>query len=166
MSPKSRSIYRRQMEALKDPLKYRQWVIQQLRRASHKWPALVLAKEAAKTRVKKNEYTGRQCMHFRCVGCEKEYPHNAKHLRMDHIKPVVNPKKGFDSFDTWIRRCFVPDISDYQPMCPECHQEKTNAENSIRYSKRVRKKSPKNKTNTTSSKSNRGRRKSNGRRSR
>lgn len=44
----------------------------------------------------------------------------------DHIEPVVNPKTGFVSWDEFFDRLFKGAL---QPLCWNCHQIKTQAEN-------------------------------------
>lgn len=43
---------------------------------------------------------------------------------IDHIDPVVDPKKGFTSWDDLIERLFC-EKEGLQLLCPECHEEKT-----------------------------------------
>jgi 5-methylcytosine-specific restriction endonuclease McrA len=46
---------------------------------------------------------------------------------VDHIKPVVDPIKGFQSWDIFIDRLFC-EASNLQAICKPCHLLKTNKE--------------------------------------
>jgi hypothetical protein len=46
---------------------------------------------------------------------------------VDHISPVVDPKKGFVSWDVYITRMFC-EIDGLQVMCKPCHKIKTAEE--------------------------------------
>lgn len=48
-------------------------------------------------------------------------------LELDHITPVVEPSKGFGSWDDYIRGLWVDD-SGYQGLCSDCHAEKSAKE--------------------------------------
>ena len=64
-------------------------------------------------------------MHYRCVTCEGVFI--AADVQVDHINPVVDPKKGFVSWDVYITRMFC-EIEGLQVMCKPCHKEKTAQE--------------------------------------
>jgi 5-methylcytosine-specific restriction endonuclease McrA len=52
-------------------------------------------------------------------------------VAVDHKEPVIDPNKGFESWDTYYARLFVTrDL--LQALCKECHQAKSNGENKIR----------------------------------
>lgn len=50
---------------------------------------------------------------------------------VDHIQPVIDPKKGFVSWDDVIARMFC-EKEDFQILCHECHSNKTKEEKEIR----------------------------------
>jgi len=50
---------------------------------------------------------------------------------VDHILPVVDPKKGFISWDHLINRLFV-EQEGLQLLCADCHARKTADERQIR----------------------------------
>lgn len=53
-------------------------------------------------------------------------------IQMDHIDPVIPPKKGWVwSWDEYIDRLFV-DIDGWQGICKTCHDNKTNDEKKLR----------------------------------
>lgn len=48
----------------------------------------------------------------------------------DHIHPVIDPNRGFVSWDELIKRLFV-EIDGFQAICNACHKNKTNEERSL-----------------------------------
>ena len=48
-------------------------------------------------------------------------------IELDHITPVIEPSKGFGSWDDYIRALWV-DETGYQCICRECHAVKTAKE--------------------------------------
>lgn len=101
------------------------WLIYKLRRLSMMWPEKTEAFRGA--RIERGVY--------KCAGCEGEF--KRKQVYADHIKPIVDPKKGFENWDKLIKRLFCM-ASGYQILCKSCHDDKTQEENEIR--KKYRKK--------------------------
>jgi 5-methylcytosine-specific restriction endonuclease McrA len=67
---------------------------------------------------------------YRCAGCRRLFA--GDNVTVDHINPVVNPLCGFEGYDTFCARLFVP-ISLLQTLCKlKCHKEKTASENKVR----------------------------------
>lgn len=56
-------------------------------------------------------------------------------MQVDHIKPVVDPKKGFTTWDEFIDRLFC-ERKNLQAICLECHKVKTAEEKEIRNASR------------------------------
>jgi hypothetical protein len=108
--------------------RYRSFVTSTLRAGSRKWPPKYETLNAAKTEKKINKATGRLAQHYLCAMCEQEY--TQKNVQVDHIKPVVDPKKGFVSWDTYIDRMFC-EGKNLQVLCKVCHVEKTKLEKEI-----------------------------------
>ena len=108
--------------------RYRSFVTSTLRAGSRKWPPKYETLNAAKTEKKINKATGRLAQHYLCAMCEQEY--TQKNVQVDHIKPVVDPKKGFVSWDTYIDRMFC-EGKNLQVLCKICHVEKTKLEKEI-----------------------------------
>ena len=107
-------------------LDFKTWVIWTLRKASYKWAPRSEALRSA--RVDRGLY--------KCAACGKLIKN--KELAVDHVIPIVDPKKGFIDWDTYIRRMFCG-ASGFQILCRKpCHQEKTAKEREIR--KRYKKK--------------------------
>lgn len=50
---------------------------------------------------------------------------------VDHIEPVIDPIKGFVSWDETIDRMFC-EVEGFQILCKECHDSKTQEEKRIR----------------------------------
>jgi hypothetical protein len=108
--------------------RYRSFVTSTLRAGSRKWPPKYETLNAAKTEKKINKATGRLAQHYLCAMCEQEY--TQKDVQVDHIKPVIDPKKGFVSWDTYIDRMFC-EGKNLQVLCKVCHAEKTKIEKEI-----------------------------------
>lgn len=52
---------------------------------------------------------------------------------MDHVLPVVDPARGFVSFDEYADRMFPDTALGWQRLCKDiCHPLKTEQENNIR----------------------------------
>lgn len=109
--------------------RFKSFIISALRGAFRRYPPKQQCIEKAFTGIKKNPKTGRMCKHYRCSSCKEEFPR--KEVVADHIKPIVDPKKGFIDFNTWIVRGFVA-LKALQCMCKGCHKVKTNEERTKR----------------------------------
>jgi hypothetical protein len=101
-----------------------------LRAASTRWPPKFEVKKAA--RVDRGLYT--------CAGYKRK-PHrvtasikiNGKrrdNAIVDHIDPIIDPSKGFISWDSVIERMFC-EADGLQVLCHECHKQKTQDEKEI-----------------------------------
>lgn len=77
---------------------------------------------------------------YKCDGCGAVGPptlpppegktRRVKNIIADHIDPVIDPAKGFESWDILIQRLFV-EREGYQALCHKCHTAKTNEERDI-----------------------------------
>jgi len=116
----------------------RQWVTWALRRLSYKWPP----RQAAfrKAQVSFTEFKRRPGINphtisvrvrnfYRCGICNLVF--TRKQVSADHRIPVVDPKRGFVSWDVYISRLFC-DVSNFQIICDEDHDDKTNRERKLR----------------------------------
>lgn len=112
------------------------FIISGLRAASRRYPPKYETLNEAKTEKKINEATGRLAQHYRCNVCKAEFP--ASQIQVDHKKPVVDPKKGFVDWNTFIERMFC-DKKNLQALCKECHTLKTNKEKNA---SKLRKRTP------------------------
>lgn len=104
------------------PVNLKSWLIPKLRRLSYQWPPKNEAKKRA--RVARGKY--------KCAGCGGVF--GPKEIQMDHIKPVVDPKIGFEDFGKYVESLFCS-IENYQALCTLCHQKKTDSEQSLRTNK-------------------------------
>ena len=93
----------------------RSFIISTLRRASCRWaPKYTTRKDA---RIGRNQY--------RCAACGAIVGN--KDAKVDHIRPVVDPAKGFTTWDEYIARMFV-EKEGYQLLCVTCHSGKSGTE--------------------------------------
>jgi 5-methylcytosine-specific restriction endonuclease McrA len=76
---------------------------------------------------------------YQCNKCKCLFKRNE--LQVDHIIPVIDIKKGFEDFTTYINNMFGTseklelkycDLSKFQLLCKKCHEEKTKKENERR----------------------------------
>ena len=98
---------------------FRSWLTWTLRKASFRWPPRTEALRAA--RVSRGRY--------KCVGCEGEFTN--KEVSVDHKEPVIDPKRGWQGWDSFIERMFCP-ASGFQILCNVCHYSKTEKERLVR----------------------------------
>jgi 5-methylcytosine-specific restriction endonuclease McrA len=99
--------------------RFKSFVTSALRRASSRW--------APKYTCKKKARTARNT--YKCSLCANSVGN--KDIKIDHIHPVVDPTKGFESWDKFIERLFV-ELDGYQAICITCHKTKTAEEREIR----------------------------------
>lgn len=109
--------------------KKKQFVINNLRRASYRWPPRWAAEK--KSKVGRNQYL--------CVMCNGIF--GKKDTSLDHKIPVVDPDKGFEGFDVFIDRLFCEE-DNWQRLCNPCHDLKTGKENKVRKETKAKKKRP------------------------
>lgn len=96
-----------------------------IRSGFRRYPPKFEVLKAAFTSKKINETSGRIAAHYQCASCEKEFP--LKGVQVDHVKPVVDPKVGFVSWDEFIKRLFCG-TNNLQVLCKACHATKTQKE--------------------------------------
>lgn len=102
------------------------FVVQTLRRASFRWYARSEAMKAA--RVSRGTYI--------CEMCGPEVQHNVKEIQLDHRTPVIDPEKGFTTWDDFINRLFV-DVSGWRVLCRKHHEDVTEKQDEIRKKTRI-----------------------------
>lgn len=107
------------------PARFRSFVTSALRTASQRWPPKFEALKQALEGKQVNQKTGKLANHYRCAACEGLFV--SSDVNVDHIKPVVDPKKGFKTWDEYIDRLFC-ELSNFQVLCRPCHKEKTQKE--------------------------------------
>ena len=107
------------------PARFNGFVTSTLRAGARRWQPKYSTLNAAKTEKKINVKTGRLAQHFRCSCCGEEF--TAKDVEVDHRKPVVDPKVGFQSWDVFVDRLFC-EADNLQVLCKPCHLIKSNQE--------------------------------------
>jgi hypothetical protein len=106
--------------------RYKTFVVSALRAAFRRWPPKFKLLKSAATERRINPKTGKLAMHYKCAQCGGEFP--LKEVQVDHIKPVVDPTKGFVDWDTFIERLYC-EKRGLQVLCKNvCHKEKSKAE--------------------------------------
>lgn len=109
--------------------RFKSFVTSALRAASRRWPPKYAALKAAFVGRKVNAKTGKQAMHYKCAECKQHFV--AADVQVDHIKPVVDPKKGFTTWDNFIERMFC-EADNLQVLCKPDHKVKTDQEKAER----------------------------------
>lgn len=112
----------------------KQFVIWTLRKASYRTKARSQALAACRVPVPANYENKRLKFLHKCAACSSDFPQ--KEVQVDHIKPVVDPVKGFTTFDDYIVRMFCGP-EGLQILCTECHKLKTQQENKSRRESRL-----------------------------
>ena len=116
------------------PARFRSFIMSGLRQVSNRWPPKYEVKKQA--RVERGIYL--------CAGYKKK-PHKGSaslppapgnkrrinNAQVDHKNPIIDPVKGFQSWDAVIARLFCEE-SELQVLCHECHSRKTADERVIR----------------------------------
>jgi len=105
--------------------RFKGFITSALRTATQRWPPKFEALKAALLGRKVNEKTGKLAQHFECAKCKQAFV--SKDVQVDHKKPVVDPKKGFENWETYIDRLFC-ETSNLQVLCKPCHKVKTAKE--------------------------------------
>ena len=104
--------------------RFKNWLIHQLRRLSFKHPGRGLkhqSREKQPVGIK-----GKDVYVYPCQRCGAYL--RPKELKLDHIVPVIDPGRGFITWDSFIERLFCePD--GFQVLCSTCHKKKTEEEN-------------------------------------
>lgn len=120
---------------MKKELDLKTWVIWALRKASYRWPPRNVALRAASVtkadyEKKSGEKTSKLVRNFyKCKGCGLVF--SRRGVSIDHVAPVVDPRRGWQGFDAYITRMFVPSLG-FQILCNGCHDKKTAKENKTR----------------------------------
>lgn len=107
--------------------RYASFIKSLLRKGTQRWgPKNEALKEG---RVEKGVYY--------CQSCQQNVPVtvkvNGKRVRnvfVDHVDPIIDPEKGFTSWDDYIEKMFC-EKENLQVLCGECHDIKTAQERKI-----------------------------------
>lgn len=112
------------------PGRLKTFITSTLRGGFRKFPPKYETLKEASVGKKINPKTKRLAEHFTCKSCNQVFP--GKEVQVDHLAPVVCPKKGFVSWDEYIARLFC-DKDNLQVLCSECHDKKTALERGERH---------------------------------
>jgi 5-methylcytosine-specific restriction endonuclease McrA len=108
---------------------FRAMIIGAIRKKSLYWKPRQECLRRAECGTAKNPATGKTVKICICAICK------GRHLKMDmqadHILPVVDPKVGWQGWDSYFSRMFV-EVDGYQALCHPCHNRKTAEENGQR----------------------------------
>ena len=104
------------------------FIIQALRRASYRWKGRWQAENRSKMI---REVVGKRKFYdYFCEECGLVI--EKKNSQMDHVLPIVDPKKGFEGFSDEYMDRFFPYADGWQRLCKPCHAIKTAQENDVR----------------------------------
>lgn len=110
------------------------YIVAGLRKLWLGWAVRRDVMEAACVGQKRNKKTGRQAKHYTCAHCGDEFP--GSEVNVDHVTPVVDPRKGKTTWDAYIARLLIEERRGrkklLQVLCKGCHDIKTAAENKVR----------------------------------
>ena len=112
--------------------RFKSFITSALRTATQRWPPKFEALKQAFVDRKINKKTGKLAQHFSCASCKGEFV--SKDVQVDHKKPVVDPKKGFQGWEIYIDRLFC-ETENLQVLCKPCHSVKTAQEKEQRKKK-------------------------------
>lgn len=125
------SFTREQWDRLRE-----EFVRNNLRRVSIRWPGAAEAKKRARVGRRINLKTNRLAWHSRCASCKGEYAE--RDLVSDHKDPVVPVDRNYalraygpENLGMLLMR-LLPYPDGYQQLCDRCHDEKTAAEQADR----------------------------------
>jgi len=107
----------------------RSFITSTLRGGYRRWPPKYECLKAAHAGKKINEKSGRMSAHYTCAKCKEDFA--TSFVQVDHIKPIVDPKIGFTTWDDFIDNLMCP-IENLQVLCKTCHSIKTKKENEER----------------------------------
>jgi 5-methylcytosine-specific restriction endonuclease McrA len=99
-----------------------------LRSGSRRWEPKYTTLNKACVGQKINIKTGRLAKHYKCAGCQQDFP--AKEIQIDHIRAIIDPNIGFISWDSVVENMFC-EADNLQALCLACHKIKSNAEKQI-----------------------------------
>ena len=110
-------------------VKFKNFIISLIRSGLRKFQNRSECLKEAKTQKKINESSGRLAQHYKCAKCKKDFP--MTQVQVDHIEPVVDVKKGFVDWNTYISRMYCA-IENLQVLCKPCHKIKSDKERKLR----------------------------------
>lgn len=112
--------------------RYRSFITSTIRGGFRRWPVKFSVLKSALVGKKINPSTGRLASMYLCNICKEEFPN--KMVQVDHIEPVIDPKVGFISWDSFIEKLFC-EKENLQVLCIPCHKNKSDYERSLKKEK-------------------------------
>ena len=117
--------------------RFHSFVAGALRGVTSRWGPIAQAKKNA--RVRRGFYLCNACKQeipatlpaVYKSGKKKGKPYRRKNALVDHVRPIVDPVKGFQSWDEFISNLFC-ELDNLQVLCHECHQKKCQEERQAR----------------------------------
>lgn len=109
--------------------RFKSFVVSALRGAFRRWPPKFVVLKNAATERRINPASGKMAMHYTCAACKVEFP--LKQVQVDHKLPVVDLKKGWLDYNTFIERLYV-EARKLQVLCKACHKLKSAKERTAR----------------------------------
>lgn len=103
----------------------RSFITSTLRSGFRRWPPKWEALKEAYVGKKKNEKSGKIASHYECASCHNHF--TSTNVQVDHVEPVVDVDKGFESWDKFIERLYCT-TENLQVLCKPCHLKKTKEE--------------------------------------
>lgn len=105
--------------------RYRSFITSTIRGGFRRWPVKFAVLKNAFVGKKINPESGKLASFYKCACCRKTY--TAKNVQVDHIAPIINPKVGFISWDSFIENLFCEE-DNLQVLCIKCHKLKSAVE--------------------------------------
>ena len=100
--------------------RFRSFVTSTIRSGFRRYPPKFEVLKEAAVGKKENKKSKRMAMHYECRSCKQHFVNTE--VQVDHILPVVDPKEGFNNWDTFIERLFCTK-ENLQVLCKACHKE-------------------------------------------
>lgn len=106
--------------------RFKGFIMSGLRRLSMRsWAPISQALKNA--RVDRGEYVCASCKQVVPASIRNEDGKRVKNVHVDHILPVIDVDKGFESWDKVIERLFS-EADNLQVLCGDCHTKKSRSE--------------------------------------
>lgn len=116
--------------------KFNSFIKNNLRSATRKWGPIHKCTRDA--RVARGLYECAACKeHVPATIVDAEKRTRVKNIFVDHIVPIVDPAKGFESWDVVIENMFC-DSDNLQILCLKCHKAKSQEEIDIAKARRAK----------------------------
>lgn len=114
--------------------RYNSFVASAIRSAARRWEPRYKTLANAFVGRKTNKATGKMAKHYSCAECSKHFV--TTDVQVDHILPVVDPQKGFETWDKFIYNMYCDSVN-LQVLCKKCHLVKTKAEKAVASKRKV-----------------------------